>query len=288
MEMDYSITELVPFIRVAHHYRFPVERNMSEAERIGYCYGFHLVDGGKGFVSAAGRTYPIKKGDLIYFPPELEHSFYSDPEEPLTTYNIYCDLWILLPQVTNLHLVWNREDFKGALLTLRKPCPELDRLAIVTPLQHHPAMIGLFAHAVHLHVRAGAYSEAISGALVKAFLMELTQTAHFNRPIDYRIRPIIDRIDKEANAGSRYEDWLEECGLRKTHFHELFRQATGLSPKAYWTRAIMKQAETALWESNRSVTAIAEDLGYSSIHHFTKQFTSFHGVSPSEFRRRKS
>ena len=81
--------------------------------------------------------------------------------------------------------------------------------------------------------------------------------------------------------------WMSECGLRKTHFHELFKQATGISPKAYWTKSIMRQVEAALWESNRSITAIADDFGYSSVHHFTKQFTQFHGVSPTEFRRRK-
>jgi methylphosphotriester-DNA--protein-cysteine methyltransferase len=78
-----------------------------------------------------------------------------------------------------------------------------------------------------------------------------------------------------------------ESRLGKTHFHNLFKQATGMSPKAYWTQSIMKQAKASLWESNRSVTDIAMDLGYSSIHHFTKQFTLYHGVSPTEFRRRK-
>jgi AraC-like DNA-binding protein len=104
---------------------------------------------------------------------------------------------------------------------------------------------------------------------------------------DYRIKPILDRINREANMGSDYTGWLKESGLGKTQFHELFKQATGLSPKSYWTNAIMKQASVILWESTRSITNIAEDLGYSSIHHFTKQFSAFYGVSPSEFRKRK-
>jgi len=96
--------------------------------------------------------------------------------------------------------------------------------------------------------------------------------------------PIIDLINQEANAVRDYETWLALSGLRKTQFHDLFKKATGLSPKAFWTRAIMKQAAAALRESNRSITELADDLGYSSIHRFTKQFTAYYGVSPSVFR----
>ena len=48
----------------------------------------------------------------------------------------------------------------------------------------------------------------------------------------------------------------------------------------------MKQAAAALKESNRTITDIAIDLGYTSIHHFTKQFTSFYGANPSVYRKK--
>ncbi|TFE29481.1 AraC family transcriptional regulator [Cohnella luojiensis] len=276
-----------PFVRVAHHYSFPEERNPSEATRIGYCYAFHLVDGGKGTVRCAGQAYPVKKGDLVYFKPGVPHSFFSKPDDPLSTYNLYCELWNDLPFNTSHHLVWHESDFNRELLTPVIPCPELDELPVLHSLQHQEAMLVLFAHAVTHGQKQDSHNQLIASNLVKAFLLELAQVARTDRPIDYRILPIIDRIDREAAQDHTYQDWLAECGLGKTQFHELFKQATGLSPKAYWTQSIMKQAKAALWESNRSVTDIALDLGYSSIHHFTKQFTLYYGVSPTEFRRRK-
>jgi AraC family transcriptional activator of mtrCDE len=281
-----ALSSVSPYVRVGHYYQFPVERNQAEVGRIGYCYAFHFVAGGKGTVSANGKTYPVKKGDLIYFPPEVGHSFYAHPDHPLATYNLYCDLWNYQLR-SSQHLVWNESDFNRDLLTHIVPCSELAMLPFVTPIQHDASLGQLFIHAVTQSRKSDHYSELIVSNLLKAFLLALVQLASTPHFIDYRIIPIIERMDKEANASRGYDEWMSQCGLRKTQFHELFKQATGMSPKAYWTKAIMRQVEAALWESNRSITAIAEDFGYSSVHHFTKQFTQFHGVSPTEFRRKK-
>lgn len=282
-----SLSSVNPFVRVGHYYQFPVVRNQAEVGRIGYCYAFHFVASGKGTVTARGKTFPVKKGDLIYFPPEMGHSFYSNPDQPLATYNLYCDLWNYQLE-SSQHLVWDESDFDRDLLTPIVPCPELALLPIVTPIQHDASLGQLFIHAVTQLRKNAPYTDIIVSNLVKVFLLELVQIASTTSFIDYRIISIIERMDREANASRGYDEWMSQCGLRKTQFHSLFKQATGISPKAYWTKAIMRQVEAALWESNRSITAIAEDFGYSSVHHFTKQFTLFHGVSPTEFRRRKS
>jgi AraC family transcriptional activator of mtrCDE len=281
------LLDMRPFIRVAHFYQFSFPRNAGESNRLGYCYAFHLIDGGKGTVTVSDQAFPVKKGDLLYIPPELAHAFYSDSIHPLSSYNIYCELWSANPLVTDHHLVWRPFAFDPALLTAIKFDTELDKLPYYIPLQHHVAMTDLFAQTVKHYERQEAYSGEIANSLLKAFIMQLVQLSNQKLHMDFRIKPIIERIDKEAILGSHYEGWLEESGLGKTQFHELFKQATGQSPKAYWTKAIMKQAAVILWESTQSITAIAEDLGYSSIHHFTKQFSHFYGVSPSEFRKRK-
>lgn len=282
-----NLSSLSPYIRVGHHYRFPWEGNSSESERIGYCYAFHFIDGGKGTISCQGRTFPVKRGDLVYFPPMTTHSFFTDPDQLLSSFNIYCELWADSPVSTDLHLIRNPSDFNSEWVTPIIPCDELDRLPVVMPLQHHVEFMDLFSYAV-IHYRKGEkYSREIANSLLKAFLLEILQTNHSNFRMDYRMKPILDRIDREPALYSNYEAWLEECGLQKTHFNELFKQSTGLSPKAYWKKAIMRQAEAALCESNQSISTIAEDLGYSSIHHFTRQFTKFHGVSPTEYRRRR-
>ncbi|WP_308640118.1 AraC family transcriptional regulator [Paenibacillus silvisoli] len=282
-----DLNDMQPFIRVGHHYLFPYERNPFEVSRYGYCYALHLVEGGKGKIIINGEATTLTKGDLIFLPPQLMHSFYTDQDSRLSTYNLYFELWSDAPMRTEHHLYWHLSDYKAELLTTVRANDELDTLPHILPLQHHPFLTELFAHIVKQHQHQWEYGHTVAHSLLKAFLLELAQIAGESWQSDYRMRMIMQRIDREAHAGSNYTDWLAQSGLQKTRFHTLFKQTSGLSPKAYWSRAVMKQAAVALWESNRSITAIAEDLGYSSIHHFTKQFTAYYGVSPSQYRKRK-
>ncbi|SDW42571.1 AraC family transcriptional regulator [Paenibacillus sp. CF384] len=282
-----QMSEIKPFIRVGHHYQFPYERNEFEYGRFGYCYAFHLVDGGKGSITINGQVYPLQRGDLIFLPPQLMHSFYTDHDHRLATYNLYFELWNEKPRSTEHHLYWHPDDLLPELLTALQENTVLDSMPHLFHLQHHTILMDLFPHIVKQHQQQRVHGDTIAHSLLKAFMLEFIQIAGESWHSDYRMKAIMHRIDKEAHAGSNYTSWLAQSGLQKTRFHSLFKQTAGLSPKAYWSRAVMKQAAAALWESNRSITAIAEDLGYASIHHFTKQFTAYFGVSPSQYRKRK-
>ena len=165
-----SLSEVNPFVRVGHYYRFPIERNQAEVGRIRYCYAFHFVAGGRGTVSVGGKTYPVKKGDLIYFPPEEPHSFYANPDNPLSTYNLYCDLWNF-KLVSTQHLVWDPSDFNRHWLTRIEPCSELSSLPVVTPIQHDASLCQLFIHAVSHVGKQEQYSELIVSRLSQSILV---------------------------------------------------------------------------------------------------------------------
>ncbi|MBB3125435.1 AraC-like DNA-binding protein [Paenibacillus rhizosphaerae] len=280
-----SLLSITPFIRVAHHYRFPLDNQPSELGRIGYCYAFHLVDGGRGTLRIHSQRYYVKKGDLLFIPPACEHSFESGPSQALTTYNVYCELWSDPPLNTEAHLVWKSSQFNPSLLTKIHPETDLNRIPAVFPLHRYTELTEMIASIVKQFQKRNHRSVAAAHLLLKAFILCLGQAINDNHA-DPRILKIIDLIERGEYTESSYEEWLRQSGLKKTHFHQLFKAGTGLSPKAFWKRTIMKRAASALLESNQTVTTLANDLGFSSIHHFTKQFTAFHGVSPTAFRNR--
>lgn len=283
-----DIASVSPHIRIAHHYRFRWERNADESARIGYCYAFHLISGGRGTVTYRDRTHPVRKGDLVFIPPREKHAISTDADHLLSASNIYFELWAVAPLPTDQHLVWKASNFNEALATPVHSCREVERLPVVLPLQRNAELSQLFSAAVAHSRKDGTYAKPVANSLLKAFFLDLLQSAPTRCRTDHRIQAMLDRIHKESFAYSDYEAWANESGLHKTRFHELFKQSTGLSPKAYWTKTMMAQAEAALCESHRSISDIAEDLGYSSIHHFTRLFTATHGMSPTAYRHRRS
>jgi AraC-like DNA-binding protein len=280
-----EIVDIHPWIRAAHHYSFHFDHKAGDAGRHGYCYAFHFVTSGKGKIIVPPYSYAIKKGDLIFIPPRTEHSFHYERDDRLSTYNVYCDLWELQPKKTNVHLSWDHSLFDEMLLTKFVRGTELDRLPTVNPLHNHSELGHIFVHIVRQHQRNSGRSGLIANQLLKAFVLDLIEVSQSTSFVDPRIKAVMDTMEKEAHIGFQYENWLSMIGLKKTQFHQLFRRAANMSPKAFLTTVIMKQAAIALEETNISITALADSYGYSSIHHFTKQFTAYYGISPSQFRK---
>ncbi|MFD2114497.1 helix-turn-helix domain-containing protein [Paenibacillus yanchengensis] len=278
-----ALLELDPSLRAAHYYRFPLARNDVESFRMGYCYAIHLVAGGSGSITVAEKVYPLKKGDLIFLPPLLEHAFYAKPDYLLETYNLYIDPWE--KRFTPHHIIWDRADFDPSLLTDIRHKEEFSHIAYVTNIPYYSFLSQTIVQVVEKFDKQSPYDTAIVHHLLRTIIWEMVvlSTEH-TAFADYRIASLLDQVEKQATNNKGYRAWLAQCDLQKTQLYSLFKQATGMSPKKYWQRALMKNIETALLESNRTVTMVAEDFGFSSVHHFTKQFTLFYGVSPTEFR----
>jgi AraC-like DNA-binding protein len=80
------------------------------------------------------------------------------------------------------------------------------------------------------------------------------------------------------------EHALEASGLKRSAFHTLFRQLTGLTPHVFLSRIRVHAAMDLLVNSNLSILEISEESGFPSLSTFNKQFKSFLNCSPSTYR----
>jgi len=280
-----ALEEITPRIRLCHTYQFPAYVRES-VNRRGYCYAFHLVLSGKGRIVIEGRTHPLATGDLAILRPGQLHSFYPDPAAPYATGNIYCELWQPQALDTPIHLWWDETSYDPSFLTPVQPCMELDRCPGVIPLHHSSPLRELFAHIVKQHGAArDSRSDAIVRSLLYGWILSVCSPGYADRLEDPRIRRCLAWM--EANPGSTAKEWREIAGLGKSQFLQLFKQTTGMPPHAYREKLLLERASAELLESRRSVTEIADELGYSSIHYFSKRFRERFGVSPSQYRYRK-
>ncbi len=99
------------------------------------------------------------------------------------------------------------------------------------------------------------------------------------------VRPICQAIDSEPQRAWTVRDLARQACYSGSHFNRIFKELTGKSPRAYITDARLRYARTLLRESSASVGNIAAELGYSDIYHFSRQFRSHLGLSPTQYRR---
>ena len=74
-------------------------------------------------------------------------------------------------------------------------------------------------------------------------------------------------------------------GMSSSHFHDVFRRATGETVKQYTLRLRLERAAFRLLTERTSVAAIAFDLGFGSHETFTRAFRRSYQMAPSDFRR---
>lgn len=102
---------------------------------------------------------------------------------------------------------------------------------------------------------------------------------------DYRVRRSLRLIQEIVGEGIEMEQLARKVGLSRPHFFKLFKQHMGVTPNVYMNTLRSERAIDHLLTSDKSITDIAFDLGYSSQASFTRFFSSNVGIAPSEYRR---
>jgi AraC-like DNA-binding protein len=72
--------------------------------------------------------------------------------------------------------------------------------------------------------------------------------------------------------------------MSEAHFSRSFRSAFGETPHRYLQRRRVERSMFMLRESERSVTDISLDVGFSSIGTFSRTFHEIVGETPSQYR----
>lgn len=108
------------------------------------------------------------------------------------------------------------------------------------------------------------------------------------RAVHQRQREAIEAVRRHIDAHLGEElDLMTLAALGNTspfHFSRLFRAVTGLPPHRYLRRARLERAEQLLAGGDTTVTAIAHQVGFSSVSHFIAAFRRHTGTTPGQYR----
>ena len=107
--------------------------------------------------------------------------------------------------------------------------------------------------------------------------------------------PAVNRIENACrfmrNNHSRpvgMDDVASYLGISRKHLSEIFKAATGQSPKEYLTAYRLSVAAELLAASDLPVKAVAHSTGFTDEFYFSKLFHARYGSTPTHHRARKA
>ena len=90
-----------------------------------------------------------------------------------------------------------------------------------------------------------------------------------------------DNFSKDMNL----EELAKKAGMSKFHFCRTFKKYLDLSPIQFLTRLRMDRAKTLLGCTHRSISDVAESVGFSDLSNFIKNFKKTVGTTPTGYRK---
>lgn len=102
--------------------------------------------------------------------------------------------------------------------------------------------------------------------------------------MDRRVLWAIGEMDRRL-AAAEWAALALEVNLSPSRFAHLFRQETGYSPSRYLHTLRMERARLLLLRTFLSVKEVMAQVGITDASHFSRDFSKYHGASPSVVRR---
>jgi AraC family transcriptional regulator len=112
-----------------------------------------------------------------------------------------------------------------------------------------------------------------------------SQKTQANSEYAQRIDRVIDHLRGNLHRQVKLEELAKVACFSEFHFHRIFGAVSGETLNNFTNRLRLEKAARLLRYSNKSLTDIALDCGFSSSATFSRAFRSGYDTSPSQFRK---
>lgn len=100
-----------------------------------------------------------------------------------------------------------------------------------------------------------------------------------------KINPVIEYVENNYSHNISLESASELLNLHPIYFCRIFKEATGKTFINYLNFVRISKAEDLLIFTNKSITEIAMETGFTSVQYFNRIFKEAKGRTPTEFRK---
>lgn len=136
------------------------------------------------------------------------------------------------------------------------------------------------------------YPDAALNAMTTTVLLELysqlqmnTQSLTLTKPSQKQIyHDIIDFVKLNINKNLKVADVAKNFGYNEKYLSHLFASIAGIPLKQFILTHKIDSANFLLTDTNKSISLIAYELGFSDSHNFARAYKKITGLTPSEYR----
>lgn len=226
--------------------------------------------GGEGRFYLGDHTHFCRRGDIFMLMPGTPHDYSTSPE--MGSWDFY---WVHFTP---------RQDWMD---WLRWSPDGLSKLAIADTTEYK-RLQGAFTRMVHDSRDIELFHNELADNGLAEILMllarhhMLTTTQHLDPRVIHVLHRLADEFDKDLSMA----DLAQSVSMSPSRLAHLFSAQTGESVMRARMRLRMRHAARLLEMTSQSVSNIAHAVGFNSLFQFSRQFTRWHDMSPSTYRRR--
>lgn len=226
-------------------------------------YHYMYVIRGKGWIRIEDKTFDFVPGQIYLTAPGVAHAFTHDLEDPLVTVE----------------------------LKFQIPDAALDE-----KMRSMPLMLDARQNAVGQRIW-DMWREKEQGNLLyqqvlvaQAYeLMCLLQRLAVEQQWDdpearASLQPALQYMSQNLGQSITLTKLADTVHLEKVYFAKKFKRVMGLAPMEYLRNARIEQAKEWMAVTDKSITQIAEELGFQTLQHFSAVFLKATGLPPRKYR----
>jgi AraC family transcriptional regulator of arabinose operon len=225
---------------------------------------------GSGWVTINKKKMDISPSHFIVIPANTPHKYGAVEADPWTIY------WV---------------HFKGDIATYVVDLITEDSQNYLPYLSYNENRIKLFEE-ICFNLEKGYSADNLRyvNMIFYHFLSSLLYEEKYNEAEKHGDKdPIaltIEMMQENLHANLTLNDFAKFSHLSVSHFSSLFRVRTGFSPVEYFNHLKIQHSCQSLAFTGKAIKEIADDLGFSDQYYFSRIFSRFMGIPPSEYRNR--
>ncbi len=261
-------------IRPDNYYRHPLLYNVAQSgyvvgglkhsvSRTGYnSFGLYGVLKGEVVLKIKNKMYKAHAGDTLFFSQEDAHTVVNGGDVPYEAYFLY----LYGPEVKGFYDSFQSKF--GYVMTGFIPPSLADAVQQITTM-----------------IQSGDENKYLISSLLYNLLTELLQKCDVSDGRD-GITDAIKYVMEHYKEKITLDTLSSMAFMDKFYFIRQFHSLTGYTPKEYQNELRLNEALSLLKNTDLSVTAIANEVGFSDARGLISLIKSKKGCSPSQLRKK--